>query len=100
MFVVVGVAALFGGIMFHGTTVALPKVFEERLAGWSTSSPTIGLLVALVFALAAFAQIAVGRLLDRYGARPILPRSWSCRSRCCWSRSSLRAWSMLRSPGA
>src|SRR5688500_8755727 len=31
VFAVVGVTALFGGIIFHGTTIALPKVFEERL---------------------------------------------------------------------
>ncbi len=73
VFVVVGVSALFGGIIFHGTTIALPKVFEERLAGQVDDLARIGVLVALVFTLAAFAQIAVGRLLDRYGARLILP---------------------------
>jgi MFS family permease len=53
--------------------VALPKIFEERLAGWTEDIAAIGLLVALVFAAAAFAQIAVGHLLDRYGAKPLLP---------------------------
>ena len=73
VFAVVAVAAIFGGLVFHGTTVALPKIFEERLAGWTGDIAAIGLLVALVFAAAAFAQIAVGHLLDRYGARPLLP---------------------------
>jgi MFS family permease len=73
VFVVVGVSALFGGIIFHGTTIALPKIFQERLAGQVGDIGTIGVLVAAVFTLAAFAQIAVGRLLDRYGARLILP---------------------------
>ncbi len=73
VFVVVGVSALFGGIIFHGTTIALPKIFQERLAGLVGDLGTIGVLVAAVFTLAAFAQIAVGRLLDRYGARAILP---------------------------
>jgi MFS family permease len=73
VFVVVGVSALFGGIIFHGTTIALPKIFQERLAGLVGDIGTIGVLVAAVFTLAAFAQIAVGRLLDRYGARLILP---------------------------
>lgn len=73
VFAVVAIAAIFGGIVFHGTTVALPKIFEERLAGWTENLAAIGLLVALVFAAAAFAQIAVGHLLDRYGARPLLP---------------------------
>ena len=73
VFVVVAVSALFGGIIFHGTTIALPKIFQERLAGEVGDLATIGVLVAAVFTLAAFAQIAVGRLLDRYGARLILP---------------------------
>ena len=73
VFVVVAVSALFGGIIFHGTTIALPKIFQERLAGEVGDLATIGILVAAVFTLAAFAQIAVGRLLDRYGARLILP---------------------------
>ncbi len=73
VFVVVAVSALFGGIIFHGTTIALPKIFQERLAGEVSDLATIGILVAAVFTLAAFAQIAVGRLLDRYGARLILP---------------------------
>jgi len=73
VFAVVAIAAIFGGIVFHSTTVALPKIFEERLAGWTENLAAIGLLVALVFAAAAFAQIAVGHLLDRYGARPLLP---------------------------
>ncbi len=73
VFVVVAVSALFGGVIFHGTTIALPKIFQERLAGLVDDLATIGVLVAAVFTLAAFAQIAVGRLLDRYGARAILP---------------------------
>jgi MFS family permease len=73
VFVVVGVSALFGGIIFHGTTIALPKILQERLAGLVGDVGTIGILVAAVFTLAAFAQITVGRLLDRHGARAILP---------------------------
>jgi MFS family permease len=70
---VVGVSALLGGIIFHGMTIALPKIFQERLAGLVDDIGTIGVLAAAVFTLAAFAQIAVGRLLDRYGAKAILP---------------------------
>ena len=95
VFAVVGVTALFGGIIFHGTTVALPKVFEERLAGLVDDIATIGLLVALVFALAAIAQIAVGRLLDRYGARLILPLIVVPQVACLLLAVELSGWSML-----
>jgi len=67
---VVAVSALLGGLIFHGVTIALPKLFEERLDG--ARLPQVGALAAGVFALASLAQIPVGRLLDRVGARAIL----------------------------
>jgi MFS family permease len=73
VFMVVGIGALLGGIVFHGTTISLPKVFEARLVDLADSVAMIGLLVSIVFAIAAFAQIAVGHLLDRFGARAVLP---------------------------
>jgi MFS family permease len=73
VFVVVGIGALLGGIVFHGTTISLPKVFEARLVDLADSVAMIGLLVSIVFAIAAFAQIGVGHLLDRFGARAVLP---------------------------
>ena len=73
VFMVVGIGALLGGIVFNGTTIALPKVFEARLTDLADSVAMIGLLVSIVFAIAAFAQIGVGNLLDRFGARAVLP---------------------------
>jgi len=100
VFVVVGVAALFGGIIFHGTTIALPKIFEERLAGLVDDLATIGVLAAAVFTLAAFAQIAVGRLLDRYGARAILPLVVVPQVALLLLAVELSGWSMLLLAGA
>jgi MFS family permease len=73
VFIVVGIGALLGGIVFNGTTISLPKLFEARLTDLEDSVAMIGLLVSIVFAIAAFAQIGVGQLLDRYGARAVLP---------------------------
>ena len=44
---------------------ALPKIFEERLGGIATSASFIGSLALFVFAIASFAQIVVGKMLDR-----------------------------------
>ncbi len=68
--VVVAIAALFGGLAFNGVTIALPKLFEERVA--DTSVAQIGVYAAIVFGLAAFAQIPIGLLLDRVGAKPVM----------------------------
>jgi MFS family permease len=100
VFSVVAVTALFGGIIFHGTTIALPKVFEERLAGQVDDLAAIGLLVALVFTLAAFAQIAVGRLLDRHGARLILPLIVIPQVGLLLLAVQLTGWGMLLLAGA
>lgn len=63
---------LFGGIVFHSVGLALPKLFEERLAGITTDLTNIGLITGMVFAIASFAQIVVGSLVDRYSPRTIL----------------------------
>ena len=95
MFVVIGIASLFGGIVFHGTTVALPKIFEVRLAAVVDDLAAIGLLVSLVFALAALAQIVVGHLLDRVGARPLLPAVALLQALCLFGAIQLWGWGML-----
>src|SRR5690606_21850402 len=69
---VVGIAALFGGLAFNGITIALPKLFEEKLATTASGLAQIGLYASLVFALAAFTQIPVGRLIDRIGPKPVM----------------------------
>lgn len=72
VFVVVSVAALFGGLVFNAITVSLPKFFDERLVNLGGDIAWIGASAGMVFAVAAFAQLPVGELLDRFGARPIL----------------------------
>lgn len=56
-------------IIFQGTTFSLPKVFDERLSGIAPTATLVGWLAFLVFAVASFAQIVVGKLLDRLGPR-------------------------------
>ena len=67
VFAVVLVAALFGGAVFNTITVSLPKLFDERILYSGVNLTQIGGYVALVFA-----QLPVGNLLDRFGARSIL----------------------------
>ncbi len=69
--VIVAVATLLGGIIFNATTVALPKLFDERVGGLVTDRSGLGGLVAIVLAVAAFAQIGVGHLIDRYPIKPV-----------------------------
>jgi MFS family permease len=74
-------------IIFQATTFALPKIFDERLQGLSTEvvgwlrghglggradvATMVGVFAFSVFAIASMAQLVVGSLLDRVGARPV-----------------------------
>ena len=58
-------------VIFQGTTFALPKIFEERLNGIATSASLIGSLALVVFAIASFAQIVVGKMLDKIGPKKV-----------------------------
>ena len=50
---------------------AIPKIFEERLSGITSSASVLGSLALFVFAIASFAQIIVGKLLDKIGPKKV-----------------------------
>jgi MFS family permease len=66
---VLTVGALLAGIVFQSSTIALPKLFEERLGDLAGSPLGVGGLVSLVVGIAAFAQIAAGHLIDRFSPK-------------------------------
>ena len=49
IFAILLVATACGGIIFNSTTVAMPKVFDERLRALTQTNLGIGALVALVY---------------------------------------------------
>jgi MFS family permease len=72
VFAVLLIATACGGVIFNSTTVAMPKVFDERLASLTQTSFGIGALVAFVYSLAALAQLAMGSLIDRFELRKLM----------------------------
>jgi MFS family permease len=58
------IIALSAGLVFHITTVALPKIVDERL-GADISLVLVGGLATAIFMCGAVAQLTVGRLVDR-----------------------------------
>ena len=70
-FAIIFTTTAIGGFIIRSTTFALPKIFEERLTDLADSATLIGAYSFLVFAFAAFAQLAVGYLVDRYSIRTI-----------------------------
>jgi MFS family permease len=72
VFAILTVTTIFGGVIFNSTTVAMPKIFDERLNGLVSTTLGIGILVSLVYAFAAMAQLVVGHFLDRGSIKPVL----------------------------
>jgi len=74
-------------IIFQATTFALPKILDERVQGLASTAAAwlkslgfagntdvatmVGVFAFAVFAIASLAQLVVGSLLDRLGARPV-----------------------------
>jgi MFS family permease len=72
IFAILLVATACGGVIFNSTTVAMPKVFDERLAALTQTSFGIGALVAIVYTMAAFAQVLMGNLIDRFELKRLM----------------------------
>lgn len=72
VFAVLTVTTLFGGVIFNSTTVAMPKIFDERLTELVDTTLGIGILVSFVYVFAAMAQLVVGHLLDRGALKSVL----------------------------
>jgi MFS family permease len=68
----IAMITLIGGVVFHASTVSLPKLFEGRLTAQGAGLTEIGTLVTVVCAVASLSQLVVGRLIDRYPLRTVL----------------------------
>lgn len=71
VFIVVAIATVAGGVIFNATTIAMPKIFDERLPQIATTPFGVGVWVAVVYSLAALAQLCVGQFIDRGGLRNV-----------------------------
>ena len=71
IFAIIVFTTAIGGLIFQSTTFALPKIFDERLGDLAGSATAIGGFAFAVFAVAAFAQLAVGYLVDHRSLRTV-----------------------------
>jgi MFS family permease len=95
IFTILLVATACGGIIFNSTTVAMPKVFDERLRALVQTNVGIGALVAMVYALAAFAQLAMGALIDRFELRRLMIGIAMLQIPLLALAANLQGWAML-----
>jgi MFS family permease len=71
IFLVMTLAAVSGSMIFNFTTNGNNQLLAERLRGLVEDPATLGLLLAVVYTVASFAQIVVGRLIDRYPLKTV-----------------------------
>lgn len=95
IFAILLIATACGGVIFNSTTVAMPKVFDERLRELTQTNFGIGALVAMVYALAAFAQVAMGALIDRFELRRLMIGIALAQIPLLALAANLEGWAML-----
>jgi len=69
------VAVVCNGMLFNATTVSMPKLFDERLKSLFDGEAglgAMGAIIAVVYLIAAMAQLLVGSLIDRIALRTAL----------------------------
>ncbi len=71
IFFVMTLAAISGSLIFNFTTNGNGRLLAERLAGIVDDPAKLGILLAVVYTVASFAQLVVGKLIDRYPLKRI-----------------------------
>jgi len=56
---------------FNAFTVAMPKLFAERLSGITVNAALLGVIVAGTYVFGALAQYIIGHLLDRHSLKTL-----------------------------
>jgi MFS family permease len=95
IFAIMLIATACGGIIFNSTTISMPKVFDERLSALTQTNFGIGLLVAVVYTMAAFAQVLMGALIDRMELRRLMIGVGLVQIPMLWLAANLDGWAML-----
>lgn len=95
IFSILLIATACGGIIFNSTTVSMPKVFDERLHALTQTNFGIGALVALVYTIAAFAQVLMGTLIDRTDLRRLMIGVALAQIPLLYLAANLDGWAML-----
>jgi MFS family permease len=95
IFIILLVATACGGVIFNSTTVAMPKVFDERLRALTQTNVGIGALVAVVYSVAAFAQVLMGTLMSRYEMKALMIGVGLVQIPLLFAAATLDGWPML-----
>ncbi len=73
-----GLVTMGGGFVFGALIFLIPRLFEVKMTGVSTDVAVTGALAAAVYTAAAFAQVAVGKIIDKRPIKPVLVAIAAC----------------------
>lgn len=90
-----GLVTIGGGFVFGALIFLIPRIFEVKMTGITTDVAITGALAGAVYASAAFAQIAVGRLLDKRPIKPILVTIAACQAPIILIMSFQQDWTLF-----
>jgi MFS family permease len=65
------ITIIASSITFNSVTVALPKIFQERLTSLTSNTAALGLIVFVVYLFGALAQYVIGHLLDKHSLKNV-----------------------------
>jgi len=71
-FAVITVAATSASLIFNFTTNGNGEMLRERMQAIIADPAALGLLLAVVYTIASFAQLIVGRLIDRFPIKRLM----------------------------
>src|SRR3954470_5416811 len=95
IFIILLVATACGGVIFNSTTVAMPKIFDERLRMLAQTNFGVGALVAFVYTIAAFAQVLMGTLMSRFDMKPLMIGVGLVQIPLLFAAATLDGWALL-----
>lgn len=99
VFAVFSVVVLTGGLLFQASTIALPKLFDERLGNLANSAASVGALAAVIYTVGAMAQLVVGRMVDRYSLKSSFLVVSAFAAPCLFLATFAQDWLVLAAGG-
>jgi MFS family permease len=71
VFLIMTLAAVSASLIFNFTTNGNTALLQTKLGEWGRDPARLGLLMAVVYALASLAQLVVGRLIDKFPLKTV-----------------------------
>jgi MFS family permease len=84
------------GLIFQATSIALPKIFAQRLALFETGgAASVGVFVTLVYLVAGAFQVLGGMMADRFPLKWVYLTSYFIQAPVLIVAASLRNWPLV-----